>query len=91
MNYIRFCNLVLTKNDTNLRCLVTQRGTYAIESHEYLSPEIEFSLARVFERELQLIDEFFEIANDIKYLDFNVYQAFRTIDYLNTNSLDENK
>lgn len=70
---------------------MTQRQTYSVDSNEYLSAEIEFALARVFEREIQLIDEFLDIANEIKSLDFNVYQAFRTIDYLNTNNLDENK
>ena len=64
---------------------------YSVEPNQYLSAEIEFSLARIFERELQLIDEFFEISSEIKQSDFNVYQAFRQIDYLNSNNLDENK
>ena len=71
--------------------MVTQRQTYSVDPNQYLSEEIEFSMARIFEKELQLIDEFYEIATDIKKFDFNVYQAFRQIDYMNSNQLDENK
>ena len=83
--------MILTRNDPSLRCLVTQRETYSVPSGEFLRAEVEHSLARLFEKELQLIDEFFDISSEIKHLDFNVYQAFRLIDYQNTNYLDENK
>ena len=83
--------MILTRNDSNLRCVVTQRETYAIEPQEYLSAEIEFSLARVLEREIQLIDQLLDAASDFQTLDFNVYQAFRVIDYLNSNCIDENR
>jgi hypothetical protein len=74
-----------------LRVIVTQRESYFVEPGQFLSAEIEYSLARIFEKELQLIDEFFEIASEIKLLDFNVYHAFRAIDYLNRNILNEEK
>lgn len=61
-----------------------------IENNELLEEKIEYDLLRIFEKELHLIDKFVEIAEEIKQLrDFNIYQAFRSIDFLNTNYIDE--
>lgn len=80
----------MTKTDSNLRADVTQRDAFKIGVNENLEEKIEYGLTRIFERELLLIDKFFEIASEIKMFDnFNVYQAFRMIDYFNTNYIDE--
>ncbi len=73
-----------------MRAIVTQRDPFKIPENEYLDNKIEYELGRLFEKELCMIEGFFEIATSIKLTkDFNVYQAFRSIDYLNTNYIDE--
>lgn len=90
ISFEEFLLTILSRNDSDLRALVSQKDTYYIGNNDYLSFEVEYCLAKIYEKELKLIDEFVDYTNEArKCIDFNEKYAFRLIDYLDYEYIEE--
>lgn len=87
INYQEFLNIVLPQNDPDLRALVTQRDS--LPSQENVSYEVEYALGRLLEKEMNLVETFRLIAQEIRLCrDFSVTYAFRVLDYFKYNYIE---
>ena len=89
LNYIEFLNIVLTQDNSQLRAETAQRPNYEVRDGEFLPVDVEYSLAKVFDRELILLAQ----ADDLKFglinrFDFTPLDAFTAIDQARTDRID---
>lgn len=85
LNYAEFLNLVLSDFNYSLKRIARERAGYP---YRHTVPyDVEYSLSKVFERELDVVRSTESILNDIKArYDFNVYDLYasiQTYSYLN--------
>jgi hypothetical protein len=80
------CNLLVTKTNTKVRNEVYQRQTYRLPSNHFLNFELEYTITRIFEYELNLLRE---IQHYVQVLsqksDFSIFDSFQEIDINFTN------
>ena len=87
INYQEFLNIVLPQNELELRALVTQRDT--LPSNEIVTYEVEYALGRLLEKEMNLVEAFRLIAQDLRLCrDFSVTYAYRLLDYFKYNYIE---
>lgn len=82
LNYSEFLNLVLSDNNYTLRRIARERLSYS-HSRVILPYDVEYSMTKIFERELDLVRNVEIILNDVKSrYDFNVYDLYSSIQTL---------
>jgi len=93
ISYTEFLNITLPKTSSVLRQLATQRETYSVARDEVLPYEIEFALARIFEKEIDSNTKIALLKRELadRY-DYNPLVLFEAIDqdglgYINFDSL----
>ena len=90
ISFEEFLLIILSRAESDLRALVSQKDTYYIGNHDYLSYEVEYCLAKIYEKELNYIDQFVDYSIEVrKCIDFNEKRAFKLIDYLDYDLIEE--
>lgn len=81
LNYTEFLNSVLVLTNKDLRKAVTSRPNYFVGPKETLKPEVEYSLAKLLDKEITyyLGLDYLKIILHNRY-DYNVMDAFAAID-----------
>ena len=81
ITYTEFLNIVLPKTSPSLRQLATSRQSYYVARYETLPYEVEWALARVFDKEINYFRKVELLKEDLALrYDFNNHNAFRLID-----------
>ena len=89
MTYSDFLKAVLPVTNPSLRQRASQRESYYVGKNETLPYDVEWSLARVFEKELIAYRKIEVLKEDLlSRRDFDIRDAFRTIDYDRLGFLD---
>ena len=70
----RFLKCVLTADNPSLRTHVSQRPTYEVSNNEFLSEEVEYTLAKLFDRFLYLI--YFKIFFHLNFIKKIIFYIF---------------
>ena len=80
------CNLLVTKTNTKLRNEVYSRQSYKLPSNHFLNFELEYTITRIFEYELNLLREiqhYIYVLNQKS--DFSIFDSFQEVDINFTN------
>lgn len=89
LSYSEFLNLVLPKTSPSLRQLCTQRESYYVSRYETLPYEVEWALARVFDKEINYARKIELLKEDLALrYDFNLLDAYKLIDEDRTGAVD---
>lgn len=89
LSYTEFLNIVLPKTSSVLRQICTQRQSYFVAKDEVLPYEVEWALARVFEKEIDLITRAELLKKDLaNRYDFDALDLFRAIDEERVGAVD---
>jgi len=91
LNFNEFLFAVLPMDNPTLRTVATQRPNYDVAEDQLLSYDVEYSLAKVIDREIA----FYSHVDHAKVglhncYDYNYIDAFATIDRFSTGALDYN-
>jgi len=90
INYEEFLTSILSRNNNHLRAIVSQKDTFYIGNKDYLSYDVEYCLAKIYETELNYIQQFVEYSLELrKCIDFNENYAFKLIDYFDHGHIEE--
>jgi Ca2+-binding EF-hand superfamily protein len=90
INYEEFLTSILSRNDNQLRAIVSQKDTFYIGNKDYLSYDVEYCLAKIYETELYYIQQFVDYSLELrKCVDFNENYAFKLIDYYDHGQIQE--
>jgi len=89
ITYTEFLNIVLPKTSPSLRQLATSRQSYYVARYETLPYEVEWALARVFDKEINYFRKVELLKEDLALrYDFNLLEAFKLIDEDRTGNVD---
>ncbi|KRX08920.1 hypothetical protein PPERSA_09024 [Pseudocohnilembus persalinus] len=92
LSFEEFLQSILPTENEALRSIVTQRKTYAIEQNQLLSYDVEYALARVFDRVIQIKKKLEPFKCALKKCeDFTCKDAFYTVDQYNSSYIDFEK
>lgn len=81
MTYVNFLNAIVVATSPSLRQLSTQRETYQVGKKQTLPYEVEWTLARVFDAELEGYRKIELLKDELAAKkDFDIKSAFRTVD-----------
>lgn len=88
INYNEFLKIVLPQNDNELRSIASQRSPQIVMFLNYL---VEQALVRLFEKELNSVETFYQYSLDVKStINFSLNKLFTVIDYFRNNCIDSN-
>jgi hypothetical protein len=89
LSYSEFLNLVVNENNFSLRRHAREELSH-VKTRLTLPFDVEFSLAKVFERELDVIRNLQIILSDLKLRrDYNVYELYSSVQSYSDLSSDE--
>jgi len=89
--YNEFLFAVLPMDNPTLRTIATQRPNYDVEADQLLSYDIEYSLAKVIDREIAFYMHLdYAKVGLVNCYDFNYIDAFNAIDRFSTGVIDYN-
>ena len=81
-------NVIVTESDYPLRRNSQEKPFNYVSKVPYISYEIEYSLVRLFEKELDLVRNLTLIVKDLSLrYDYNTYKLFSQLDEFNLNYL----
>ena len=85
--------MILTGNDETMRKLAKEKNPLVYYNQgDVLSFEIEYSLCKIFEKEIELVKNLNKLQRDISIrTDFNLYEMFSNIDEYGTKYLSIEK
>ena len=89
-NYLiyRFINIIVTETDFPLRRISQEKPYTSSVKNPYFSYEIEYSLVKLFERELELVKTLTYLIKDLSLrYDYNPYKLFAEMDEFHLNYL----
>ena len=91
LGYKSFLEIVLPKENPELRAFVTQRETYDISQDEYLCYDTELSLAELLDYEIKLFEDLHDEKKRLDDLNLDAQQIIDNIDYgCNTKNINFN-
>ena len=80
LNFRDFLNMILPKENPELRAFVSQKDVYEIQDNEFLQYETEISLALLLEKEANFFRELAQELKILKGLNIYAYDMMRIID-----------
>jgi len=84
--YSEFLNFLVTDSDFTLRRLADEKSSYYPSSSPYLGFDVEYSLVKLFEREIELVRNLVALLKDLNLrYDHNVTQLFTSLDEYSLN------
>lgn len=90
LGYREFLNMILPKENNDLRVFITQRECFDIEETEYLSYETELALANFMNSEVDFFEELTEDKQKFENLGLTTDQFFGYFDLKNEGILNKN-
>lgn len=91
LRFQEFVEILLTRTDTELRSIITQRNPYKVRKTDSLSRELEYELVKLLQLEFNLISEIYVKSESLKYLfGFEIRKAFNEIDRFRQGFINEN-
>ena len=90
---IRYLSFAVTDTKPSLRRLAQERAIYGTKRVDYKLPyDVEYSLAKLLDRELDLVRNIQKILLDLSYrYDFNSFDLFNILDNYNMNFISAEK
>lgn len=90
ISYTNFLDATLPCTSPALRKLATQRASYSIGKNETLPYDVEWSLSRVFDKEIEASRQIEMLKEElIKRYDFDLLDAFKKIDIYRLGHIDQ--
>lgn len=80
--------MIVTEADQTLRRLAQDRSSYFPNRNPFLSPEIEYTLGRLFEKEIELVRLLSNMISELNLrYDYDVIKMFGSLDEFTLNYL----